>query len=93
MMSMLGVFIAQLFRLNHSPSPSPVFGFFVIGVPLSSICQVMALLLLLIGCHRFFKLQKIMALGKATSGGWEVNAAAFLGIAVCYPAPHPSKSS
>lgn len=79
---MLGIFIAQLFRLGHSPTPNPTFGFFVAGVPLSSICQGMAIVVLTIGCERFFKLQKTMALGKATSGGWEINVTALLGVSV-----------
>lgn len=80
---MLGVFIAQLFRIKHSLSPSPSFGFYVVAVPVSSICQVMAIVLLAIGLNRFLKLQKQMALGKAITGGWEINMSAFLGIVVC----------
>ncbi|ETN38468.1 uncharacterized protein HMPREF1541_06503, partial [Cyphellophora europaea CBS 101466] len=82
MFSMTGIFIAQLFRLQHSLNPSPVFGFHIVGVPFSSICQIMAILLLLVGTARFLKLQKQMALGKAISGGWEINLVAVLSLAV-----------
>ena len=70
--SMMGVFIAQFFRMQHSAAPNPVLGFYVIGIPLSAILQLFAILVLLIGSLRFFKLQKTMALGRIISGGWEV---------------------
>jgi hypothetical protein len=79
---MTGVFLAQLFRLSHSPTPDPRFGFFVIGVPMSSICQSMAILLLVIGTFRYIKIQKNMALGMAISGGWEINLVAVLAASV-----------
>ena len=81
---MLGIFVAQLFRLTHTLTPDPVFGFYVIGIPLASISQAMAIIVLMVGCHRFFKLQKNISLGYAITGGWEVNTIAFLGIAVSF---------
>ncbi len=80
--SMMGVFIAQLMRLRHSPNPRPVFGFYAVSVPLASICQVMAILFSIVGCIRFFKYQKNMALGAALSGGWEIGIVGLLTWAV-----------
>lgn len=70
--SMIGIFIAQFFRLQHSATPDPILGFYVVSIPLSAIFQVFAILVLSIGCARYFKLQKTMALGKIISGGWEI---------------------
>lgn len=67
---MLGVVIAQLMRLQRSPNPDPVLGFYVISIPLSSVCHIMALLISCLGCYRFFEWQTNMARGQAISGGW-----------------------
>lgn len=80
---MTGVFIAQLFRLQHALAPDPIFGFHAVSVPLSSICQIMAIILLLVGTVRFFRLQSTMARGKAISGGWEMYSVGALSAAVC----------
>lgn len=69
---MLGVIIAQLLRLSHSSNPNPILGFFVISVPLSSICHIMAILTTILGCYRFFHWQAEMARGYAISSGWEL---------------------
>lgn len=69
---MLGVVIAQLMRLQRSPDPDPHLGFFVVSVPLSAICHIMALLTSTLGCYRFFKWQTTMAHGQAISGGWVI---------------------
>lgn len=79
---MTGIFIAQLLRLQHSLAPDPMFGFHVVSVPLSAICQFMAILLLVIGLLRFFKLQSTMARGKAITGGWEIYCVGGLSAAV-----------
>ena len=70
--SMTGIFIAQLMRLQNSPTPSRGVSSFDVGIPLSSICQLMAIIITLVGAIRFLKLQKRMALGWAISGGWEI---------------------
>lgn len=85
MFSMTGVFIAQLFRLHHSPTPNPDLGFYVASVPLSSVCQIIAIIVLSIGVLRFLKLQNNMSLGKAVTGGWEVNTVALLSFTVSDP--------
>jgi len=69
---MIGVIIAQLFRLQSSAAPDPVFGYFVIAKPLAATFQVLALITSLLGAHRFWRQQMCMARGKIVAGGWEV---------------------
>ncbi|WPH01701.1 Hypothetical protein R9X50_00455300 [Acrodontium crateriforme] len=71
-LSMIGIFIAQLYRLHHSRNPDPKFGYFVISKPLAVIFQGSALVLILLGAIRFFRQQSAMARGKVHAGGWEV---------------------
>ncbi|KAL8670722.1 MAG: hypothetical protein Q9168_004749 [Polycauliona sp. 1 TL-2023] len=73
-LAFLGVFIAQLFRLQHAVDPDPVFGFFVLGKPLSCICTAAAIVTNLLGAHRFWRQQNAMLRGKVLCGGWEVYA-------------------
>jgi hypothetical protein len=79
---MLGVFIAQLMRLNHAPNPNPILGYFAVSIPLACICHVMAVIMTVVGCIRFLKYQKTMALGGALSGGWEVSTVGVLAFLV-----------
>lgn len=69
---MTGVLTAQLYRLQHSAHPNPDLGFYVIGRPLSIMFIGMAILVMLIGAYRFWKLQNGLTCGKAYSGGWEI---------------------
>lgn len=69
---MTGVLIAQLFRLQRTANPNPTLGFYVIGLPLSMTFIGMAILVLLVGAFRFWKLQNGLVRGKAYTGGWEV---------------------
>lgn len=69
---MLGAVIAQLMRLNNTPNSDSSFGYFVISVPLSTTCHFLAIVFSVVGCLRFLKYQKNMALGRALSGGWEI---------------------
>ncbi|KAB8304180.1 hypothetical protein EYC80_003599 [Monilinia laxa] len=71
-LSMLGVSIAQLFRLQHSPTPNRLIGFFVLGKPLACICQVAAITTLLIGAIRSWRHQNAIVRGKALLGGFDV---------------------
>ncbi|KAA8574761.1 hypothetical protein EYC84_004010 [Monilinia fructicola] len=71
-LSMLGVSIAQLFRLQHSPTPNRLIGFFVLGKPLACICQVAAITTLLIGAIRSWRHQNAIVRGKALFGGFDV---------------------
>ncbi|KAL8906139.1 MAG: hypothetical protein Q9171_006395 [Xanthocarpia ochracea] len=73
-LAFLGVFIAQLFRLQHTEKPHPIFGFFVLGIPLSCICTGAAIFTNLLGAYRFWRQQNAMLRGKILCGGWEVYA-------------------
>lgn len=64
--------IAQLYRLQHSEYPDPVFGYYVLSKPLAAIFYVAALCVVLLGCIRFWRLQNAMAIGKMHAGGWEL---------------------
>ncbi|KAF1824533.1 uncharacterized protein K489DRAFT_184379 [Dissoconium aciculare CBS 342.82] len=70
--SMLGVLIAQLYRLQHSPSPGVIFGYYVLSLPLSILFQCAAILVLGLGCIRFYRQQAAMARGKVHAGGWDL---------------------
>jgi hypothetical protein len=69
---MLGVVVAQLYRLQHAPSPDPKFGYFVLSKPIACILQVSAVCVTLLGCVRFFRQQYAMSIGKVRVGGWEL---------------------
>ncbi|KAI9047633.1 hypothetical protein LZ554_008344 [Drepanopeziza brunnea f. sp. 'monogermtubi'] len=82
-LSMLGVIVAQLYsRLQHTPTPNLRFGFFVLGKPLSIICQGSAIYTLLLGAFRIWRIQNAIIRGKAITGGFEIVAlaAGFLAI-------------
>ncbi|KIW83003.1 hypothetical protein Z517_02246 [Fonsecaea pedrosoi CBS 271.37] len=76
--AMVGVILAQVFRLNHSLHPNPHLGFFVVGVPLSCVCHGAAVLVSGIGALRFIRHQKTMARGYSLSGGWELTSIGML---------------
>ncbi|KAJ9296768.1 hypothetical protein DTO271G3_4967 [Paecilomyces variotii] len=82
--SMLGVLIAQLFRLQRATSSPPPhgFGFYTVGIPLSIACHGVAILIAALGAHRFWKQQHAIALGKVYVGGWELYCIATLITAV-----------
>ena len=67
--AILGTVIAQLFRLQHSPTPRP-FGFYALGVPLASTCHGLALLMVLVGAQRYRTQQNAMVVGRIKAGGW-----------------------
>jgi uncharacterized membrane protein YidH (DUF202 family) len=69
---MSGIITAQLFHLQHTSSPNPDFGFYKIGKPLSATFIGMAILVMLVGAVRFWRLQQALVRGKALAGGWEV---------------------
>ncbi|KAF7195206.1 hypothetical protein HII31_03412 [Pseudocercospora fuligena] len=71
-LSMLGTITAQLYRLQHSPTPNPVFGYFVLSKPISGILQCLALAMVLLGAIRYFRQQAAMARGMVHAGGWEI---------------------
>lgn len=59
-------------RLQHSPNPNLLFGFFVLGKPLSCICQGAAIFTLAMGAFRTWRMQNAIVRGKAISGGFEI---------------------
>ncbi|KAL2216517.1 hypothetical protein M432DRAFT_66197 [Thermoascus aurantiacus ATCC 26904] len=72
--SMQGVLIAQLFHIQRfMANPTPRFGFYIVGVPLSVLCHCTAILVVGMGAHRFWRQQSAIALGKVHAGGWELN--------------------
>ncbi|KAF2088104.1 hypothetical protein K490DRAFT_14760, partial [Saccharata proteae CBS 121410] len=71
-LSMVGVIIAQLFRLQHSPTPDPVLGYYVLGIPLGACFIIAAILVAAIGAFRFWRQQNAMTRGKVLAGGWEI---------------------
>ena len=70
---MIGVAVAQLYRLQHSSIPSPVFGYYVLSKPIAALFQCSALGVTLIGAVRFYRQQHAMAIGKVHAGGWEIS--------------------
>ncbi|KAF1997574.1 hypothetical protein P154DRAFT_396310, partial [Amniculicola lignicola CBS 123094] len=72
--AMTGVITAQLFRLQHSPTPSPTFGFHLLGIPLSAVFIGFGMLILLVGAFRFWRQQNAMNRGMVHKGGWEITA-------------------
>ena len=59
-------------RLQHSPTPNTVFGYYVLGKPLACICQGSAMCTLVLGSFRAWRLQNAMVRGKAITGGFEI---------------------
>lgn len=77
---MMGVITAQLFNLQRSSTTtitttthSP-FGYFYLGKPLAALFQIVAMMVTVIGAHRFWRQQMNMARGKIWAGGWELYA-------------------
>lgn len=71
-LSMIGIFTTQLFTLQSAHLPDMNLSFFVLGVPLGSVCQAAALVNTIVGAYRFWRLQTAMAKGQACAGGWEI---------------------
>jgi len=83
-LSMTGVVIAQLFRLQRSPTANPTFGFYVTGEPLAACFIASSIVVVLLGAFRFWRQQGAMTRGKVWAGGWEVYATMGLSIALCF---------
>jgi uncharacterized membrane protein YidH (DUF202 family) len=71
-LAIIGVIVAQLYRLQHAPHPDPKFGYYVLSKPIACIFHVSAACVALLGSLRFFRQQNAMAAGKVRAGGWEV---------------------
>jgi uncharacterized membrane protein YidH (DUF202 family) len=72
-LSMTGVTIAQLFRLQHSYNPEKDIGFFVTGIPLAACFIMAAIIVLSLGAIRFWRQQRAIVRGNVIAGGWEIN--------------------
>lgn len=59
-------------RLQHSPTPDARFGDYVLGKPLSYICQGPAIYTLLNGAFRTRRTQNALVRSKSISGGFEI---------------------
>ncbi|KAF4154698.1 hypothetical protein CNMCM6936_006929 [Aspergillus lentulus] len=70
--AMQGVFVAQLFRLQSKTADHTRLGYYRVGIPLAVTCHVVAILVALMGAHRFWKQQSAVAHGKVYAGGWEL---------------------
>jgi len=81
--SILGIVIAQLFRLEHTEVPQP-FGFFILGIPLACICIGAAVVITLLGAYRFWRQQNAMVRGKVHAGGWELTAVGVTAVVVTF---------
>jgi hypothetical protein len=81
---MIGIMIAQLYRLQHRSDPDDVFGYFVLSKPLSVILQSAALAVSLLGGFRFWRQQSAMAVGRVHAGGWEFIGTGVLALVVSY---------
>ncbi|KAJ5133061.1 hypothetical protein N7448_007219 [Penicillium atrosanguineum] len=71
--AMQGVLIAQLFRLQRSPTSEDRLRFYEVGIPLSVTCHCVAVVVALIGAYRFWRQQSAISRGKIHVGGWELN--------------------
>ncbi|KAL1959195.1 hypothetical protein VTO42DRAFT_2700 [Malbranchea cinnamomea] len=79
--AILGVFIAQLFSIQRRVHHDPEFGFYKVGLPLSCACYGVAIIVSLLGAHRFWRQQQAMANSKVYAGGWDLNAVGILTVA------------
>ena len=92
-LTIIGVIIAQLFRLQHTEQPNKTLGFFVLGLPLAAVCIGFSILVMALGAYRFWRQQNAMLRGKVHAGGWDVNAVGGLVLLVCLVWPTLRMSS
>ena len=82
-LTIIGVIIAQLFRLQHTEQPNKIIGFFVLGIPLAAVCIGAGILIMALGAYRFWRQQNAMLRGKVHAGGWDINAVGGVVLLVC----------
>lgn len=71
-LSILGIIVAQLYRLQHVAQPNAAFGYFLLSKPIASIFQCAAMLMSIIGGVRFLRQQHKMSVGRVLAGGVEI---------------------
>jgi uncharacterized membrane protein YidH (DUF202 family) len=83
-LSATGVVIAQMSKIQHAihPDRKHEIKYYVLGVPQAAVCQLLAMVIIVIGACRFFKQEHAIKRGQAHSGGWEVLMTAGLILAV-----------
>ena len=79
---MLGIVIAQLFRLQHTLDPTNTFGLSVVGARFAAACNAAAVIVVLLGAYRFLRQQKAIDRGKVHAGGWEVTVIGLIALLV-----------
>lgn len=79
---MMGIVIAQLFRLYELPISEIEMPYYNASIPLSTACTAVGMIILLLGACRFYRSQAAMMRGKCLAGGWEVYTVMVLSIAV-----------
>lgn len=72
MLSMVGIIITQLFRIEHVPSPSDRISYHDVGKPLGAAFQVAAMAQSALAFIRYLRQQMSMARGKVLANGWEL---------------------
>lgn len=65
---MLGTLVAQLFTIDRQNNG---FGHILLGKPLAVVCFALAVMTILLGAIRAFRLQMYLVRGKALAGGFE----------------------
>ena len=81
--AMLSVLISQLFRLEGQLMPNHgINTFFVLAVPVATVCIALAIVIALAAAHRFWRQQNAMARGKCQCGGWELHTVGILTLIV-----------
>lgn len=78
---MAAVTIAQLFRLQQSPTERGPWSYYAVSTPLALACMSAALVVLLLGSLRFWRQQDAMVKGKIWTAGLEIHLS-FVGILV-----------
>ncbi|KAK1072828.1 hypothetical protein LTR74_002343 [Friedmanniomyces endolithicus] len=71
-LSMLGITVAQLYRLQHSAVPDAKLGYFILSKPIAGLFQCSAITVVIVGSVRFYRQQHAMSVGKVHVGGWEI---------------------
>ncbi|MCJ1477573.1 hypothetical protein MMC13_006246 [Lambiella insularis] len=78
--AILGISMAQLFRLQNQETTNPTFGPFDLAIPVASVCIGCAMVITVLGSWRFWRQQNALARGKIHAGGWEINSIAVFGL-------------
>ena len=87
-LAMIGVMVAQLFRLNDDLQRGS-FGFYRASRGLAAMLVGSTIVIVLVGAIRFWRQQTAMARGKVWAAGWELNLTGFLyGAVSCMTAVH-----